>query len=120
METPMRTFLNWYRRADYTAYAFNTRPVARHPCHRPQVYYMRQARLDRRRRNRNATTVTEYERHRVPPAPCRWRIPDPAAVLDRIIVLKKPDPDLWKRVRTRVLRVSVLVLIADIHGNVAS
>jgi hypothetical protein len=35
-------------------------------------------------------------------------------------VLKKPDPDLWKRVRTRVLRVSVLVLIADIHGNVAS
>jgi hypothetical protein len=65
METPMRTFLNWYRRADYTSYAFNTRPVARHPCHRPQVYYMRQARLDRRRRNRNATTVTEYERHRV-------------------------------------------------------
>jgi hypothetical protein len=64
--------------------------------------------------------VTEYERHRVPPAPCRWRIPDPAAVLDRIIVLKKPDPDLWKRVRTRVLHVSVLVLIADIHGNVAS
>ncbi|CAN6290853.1 unnamed protein product [Urochloa humidicola] len=104
METPMRTFLNWYRRADYTAYAFNTRPVARHPCQRPQVYYMRQARLDRTRK-RNTTTatvvVTEYERHRVPPPPCRWRIPDPAALLDRVVVLKKPDPDLWKRAPRR-------------------
>ncbi|PAN51866.1 hypothetical protein PAHAL_9G625600 [Panicum hallii] len=97
METPMRTFLNWYRRADYTAYAFNTRPVARQPCQRPQVYYMRQSRLDRRRN----TTVTEYERHRVPPTPCRWRIPDPAALLDRVVVLKKPDPGLWKRAPRR-------------------
>uniref|UniRef100_K4AMJ9 Fringe-related protein n=1 Tax=Setaria italica TaxID=4555 RepID=K4AMJ9_SETIT len=98
METPMRTFLNWYRRADYTAYAFNTRAVARQPCQRPQVHYMRQSRLDRRRN----TTVTEYERHRVPAAPCRWRIPDPAALLDRVVVLKKPDPDLWKRLRCAV------------------
>ncbi|PUZ43099.1 hypothetical protein GQ55_9G634900 [Panicum hallii var. hallii] len=97
METPMRTFLNWYRRADYTAYAFNTRPVARQPCQRPQVYYMRQSRLDRRRN----TTVTEYERHRVPPTPCRWRIPDPAALLDRVVVLKKLDPGLWKRAPRR-------------------
>ncbi|TVU48559.1 hypothetical protein EJB05_08200 [Eragrostis curvula] len=93
METPMRTFLNWYRRADYTAYAFNTRPVARQPCQKPQVYYMRQSRMDGRRN----TTVTEYERHRVPPTACRWRIPDPASLLDRIVVLKKPDPNLWKR-----------------------
>ncbi|CAD6201696.1 unnamed protein product [Miscanthus lutarioriparius] len=78
MEAPMRTFLNW-----------------------PQVYYMRQARLERRWRNRNTTTVTEYERHRVPPAPCRWRIPDPAALLDRVVVLKKPDPELWKRAPRR-------------------
>ena len=84
---------------------------------------MRQARLERRRRNRNTTTVTEYERHGVPPAPCRWRIPDPGALLDRVVVLKKPDPELWKRVRTRVVHISVLVLIdrtADIRGNVAS
>ncbi|KAL6649118.1 hypothetical protein ACP70R_013342 [Stipagrostis hirtigluma subsp. patula] len=93
METPMRTFLNWYRRADYTAYAFNTRPVARQPCQKPQVYYMRQSRMDRRRN----TTVTEYVRHRVPSTACRWRSPDPAALLDRIVVLKKPDPNLWKR-----------------------
>ncbi|XP_040377618.1 uncharacterized protein LOC102718635 [Oryza brachyantha] len=94
MEMPMRTFLNWHRRADYTAYAFNTRPVARQPCQTPQVYYMRRSRLDRRRRN---TTVTEYDRRRAAPAKCGWRIPDPAALLDRVVVLKKPDPDLWKR-----------------------
>ncbi|KAG0498778.1 hypothetical protein HPP92_003469 [Vanilla planifolia] len=37
---PARTFLNWYRRADYTAYAFNTRPVARNPCQKPFLYYL--------------------------------------------------------------------------------
>ncbi|KAF5751505.1 hypothetical protein HS088_TW02G00519 [Tripterygium wilfordii] len=31
LEMPTRTFLNWYKRADYTAYAFNTRPVSKHP-----------------------------------------------------------------------------------------
>jgi hypothetical protein len=105
METPMRTFLNWYKRADYTAYSFNTRPVARNPCQRPQVYYMRRSRMERRLRRRNAnatvlTTVTEYERHRVVnPVRCRWRISDPATLLDRVVIVKKPDPDLWKRVR---------------------
>ncbi|KQJ97584.1 uncharacterized protein LOC100822043 [Brachypodium distachyon] len=96
METPVRSFLNWYRRADYTAYSFNTRPVARQPCQKPHVYYMREARLERRRNG--TTTVTEYERHHaVKPPPCRWRIADPAALLDHIVVHKKPDPDLWKR-----------------------
>jgi hypothetical protein len=95
METPVRTFLNWYRRADYTAYSFNTRPVARQPCQKPHVYYMRSSRMDRRRN----TTATQYERHRVAHPACRWRIPDPAALLDSIVVLKKPDPGLWKRVR---------------------
>ncbi|XP_014752260.1 uncharacterized protein LOC100838262 [Brachypodium distachyon] len=102
METPMRTFLNWYRRADYTAYSFNTRPVARNPCQRPQVYYMRRSRLEHRRVAITTavvtTTVTEYERHRVVPrVTCRWRIPDPVDLLDRVVVVKKPDPDLWKR-----------------------
>jgi hypothetical protein len=49
-----------------------------------------------RRRN---VTVTEYERHRVKHPACRWRIADPGALLDHIVVHKKPDPDLWKRVR---------------------
>ncbi|KAL6006759.1 hypothetical protein ACLOJK_032254 [Asimina triloba] len=46
MEMPSRTFLNWYRRADYTAYAFNTRPVARNPCQRPFVFHFSTARYD--------------------------------------------------------------------------
>ena len=72
MEMPARTFLNWYRRADYTAYAFNTRPLARTPCHKPAVYYLSSADA----RGGGETTVTRYERWR--PAnetrpPCRDR-----------------------------------------------
>ncbi|THU66554.1 hypothetical protein C4D60_Mb05t15370 [Musa balbisiana] len=93
MEMPARTFLNWYRRADYTAYAFNTRPVARHPCQRPFVYYLSATRYDAARR----TTITMYERHRDSRPTCRWRMPDPGALVDRILVYKKPDPGLWDR-----------------------
>ncbi|KAI6685722.1 hypothetical protein NL676_031635 [Syzygium grande] len=48
LEMPTRTFLNWYRRADYTAYAFNTRPVMKHPCQKPFIYYMNSVRSPRR------------------------------------------------------------------------
>ncbi|KAJ6829881.1 uncharacterized protein M6B38_356100 [Iris pallida] len=93
METPARTFLNWYKRADYTAYAFNTRPVARNPCQKPHVYYLSSARLDRRAN----TTVTQYARHKDKHPTCRWRLPDPAALFDEVVVYKRPDPLLWER-----------------------
>nr|XP_010919100.1 uncharacterized protein LOC105043302 [Elaeis guineensis] len=93
MEMPTRTFLNWYRRADYTAYPFNTRPVARNPCQRPFVYYLSSARYDAARR----TTVTVYERHREVHPACRWKMDDPSAFVDRIVLSKKPDPSLWDR-----------------------
>ncbi|CAL5025835.1 unnamed protein product [Urochloa decumbens] len=100
MEMPARTFLNWYRRADYTAYAFNTRPLARSPCQKPAVYYMSSARRAAERGGGAETTVTRYERWRHPnetrPA-CRWDIADPDAHLDHIVVLKRPDPGLWDR-----------------------
>ncbi|GMJ06253.1 hypothetical protein like AT4G23490 [Hibiscus trionum] len=92
IEMPSRTFLNWYRRADYTAYAFNTRPVTRHPCQKPFVFYMSKVRM----LSEPNRTVSEYERHRVPPPPCRWRMADPSAV-EMVIVDKKPDPHLWDR-----------------------
>ena len=44
METPARTFLNWYRRADYKSHAFNTRPLARIPCQWHALYYLAAAR----------------------------------------------------------------------------
>lgn len=93
MEMPTRTFLNWYRRADYTAYAFNTRPVARNPCQKPFVYYLSKARFDQEKNQ----TVSEYLRHRVQHPLCRWRMTEPSTI-DKVIVYKKQDPLLWTRV----------------------
>ncbi|KAK9698546.1 hypothetical protein RND81_08G112100 [Saponaria officinalis] len=92
MEMPTRTFLNWYRRADYTAYAFNTRPVARNPCQKPYVYYLSKARFD----EETNQTVTEYLRHHVPHPLCRWRMIEPS-IINKVIVYKSPDPQLWTR-----------------------
>ncbi|KAJ4801305.1 transferring glycosyl group transferase (DUF604) [Rhynchospora pubera] len=93
MEMPIRTFLNWYRRADYTAYTFNSRPVARNPCQKPYVYYMSEARFDAAKR----TTVTRYDLNNTDRPACQWKMFDPAEMLDHIIVYKKPDPGLWDR-----------------------
>lgn len=96
MEMPSRTFLNWYRRADYTAYAFNTRPVSRNPCQKPFVFYFSKAKYN----DTMEQTVTEYERHRVPHPECRWKMANPSSV-DRVEVYKKPDPHLWDRAPRR-------------------
>ncbi|CAN8230878.1 unnamed protein product [Cochlearia groenlandica] len=92
MEMPSRTFLNWYKRADYTAYAFNTRPVSRNPCQKPFVFYMSTTKFDRQLN----TTVSEYSRHRVSHPSCRWKMTNPAEI-NTIVVYKKPDPHLWER-----------------------
>ncbi|KAK6947822.1 Protein of unknown function DUF604 [Dillenia turbinata] len=93
IEMPSRTFLNWIRRADFTAYSFNTRPVMRNPCQKPFVFYMSDARFDAKMNK----TVSWYLRHRVPQPVCRWKMADPSE-LDEVVVFKKADPDLWKRV----------------------
>ncbi|EPS71450.1 hypothetical protein M569_03309, partial [Genlisea aurea] len=91
LETTSRTFLNWYRRADYTAYAFNTRPVARNPCQKPFIFYLSNADAEGNR------TVSEYAKHGVDrPPPCRWRMADPGRV-ERVRVYKDADPRLWDR-----------------------
>ncbi|KAK9143826.1 hypothetical protein Syun_013226 [Stephania yunnanensis] len=92
MEMPSRTFLNWYRRADYTAYAFNTRPVSRNQCQKPFVFYMSSARLD----PETNRTVSAYLRHRVPHPACRWKMADPGRI-ERVVVYKRPDPHLWDK-----------------------
>ncbi|KAL9167557.1 hypothetical protein ABFS82_05G105800 [Erythranthe guttata] len=92
METPSRTFLNWYKKADYKAYAFNTRPVMRNPCERPFVFYLSGARME----SRTNRTVSEYSQHRVPRTACKWEMADPADV-DGVVVYKNPDPNLWDR-----------------------
>lgn len=93
MEMPSRTFLNWYKRADYTAYAFNTRPVSRNPCQKPFVFYLSKVRFN----STMNTTFSEYVQHRVPHPLCKWKMADPAR-FEKVEVYKKPDPQLWNRV----------------------
>ncbi|XP_062027476.1 uncharacterized protein LOC133743521 [Rosa rugosa] len=92
MEMPSRTFLNWYRRADFTAYAFNTRPVSRNPCQKPFVFYLSKAKFN----STMNTTFSEYVQHRVPHPLCKWKMADPAR-FEKVEVYKKPDPQLWNR-----------------------
>lgn len=93
LEMPTRTFLNWYRRADYTAYAFNTRPVTKHPCQKAFLFYMNRTRFDPARKQIIAT----YSRYKSKPPFCRWKMESPEEI-DTVIVSKRPDPLRWQRV----------------------
>ncbi|KAK7292711.1 hypothetical protein RJT34_15563 [Clitoria ternatea] len=91
MEMPARTFLNWYKRADYTAYPFNTRPVSRNVCQKPFVYFLKNAMYD------NDTNQTSSQYIRVQQNPdCKWKMEDPAQI-KLVQVHKKPDPQLWDK-----------------------
>lgn len=92
IEMPSRTFLNWYRRADYTAYAFNTRPVMRNPCQKPFVFYFSKATTE----SSTNQTLTKYTRHHAPQPECRWKMASPDEV-ETVEVYKRPDPHLWDR-----------------------
>ncbi|KAL3530662.1 hypothetical protein ACH5RR_009984 [Cinchona calisaya] len=91
LEIPSRTFLNWYRKADYTAYAFNTRPVTKHPCQKPFIYYMSSTKYDEGRRQ----IIGVYHRYREPYPYCRWKMDSPEKI-NSIIVLKRPDSSRWQ------------------------
>lgn len=93
LETPTRTFLNWYPRADFTAYTFNTRPVKRQPCTKPFLFYARATKYDEDKRQ----IIGVYERDRKDEQPvCRWKMESPDK-LDSIVVVKKPDEQRWLR-----------------------
>ena len=93
LEMPTRTFLNWYRKADYTAYAFNTRPVSRHPCQKPFIYYMSTSRYDPSKKQ----IIGIYYRDKSRPPYCRWKMESPEKI-DSIVVIKRPDPLRWQKV----------------------
>ncbi|XAR59044.1 O-fucosylpeptide 3-beta-N-acetylglucosaminyltransferase [Bertholletia excelsa] len=91
LEMPTRTFLNWYPRADFTAYTFNTRPVTRHICQKPFVFYIKSNQYNPARKS----IVGVYARDRADPHPyCRWKMSSPDKI-DLITVLKRPDNDRW-------------------------
>ncbi|XP_059654217.1 uncharacterized protein LOC132300927 [Cornus florida] len=95
MEIPRVTFLNWHRKADYTAFAFNTRPVHEDACEWPYIYVMSNALYD----PFNNRTASEYVQVRTPPRPqerCWWKMADPSHI-QRVEVYKKPDPHLWDK-----------------------
>ncbi|KAI4310343.1 hypothetical protein MLD38_035327 [Melastoma candidum] len=93
METPARTFLNWYKKADYTGYAFNTRLVSRNQCQMPFVFYLSDARPGK---GGNSTVVSVYARHREPRPHCKWKMESPEGV-EYVVVEKPRDPNLWDR-----------------------
>ncbi|XP_008222523.1 PREDICTED: uncharacterized protein LOC103322387 [Prunus mume] len=92
LETPSRTFLNWYRRADYTAYAFNTRPVYKHPCQKAFIFYINSTRYDEGRKK----IIAYYTRQKFPVPHCRWKMASPETI-DTVVVFKKPDPLRWQK-----------------------
>ncbi|CAN1249383.1 hypothetical protein LINPERPRIM_LOCUS7126 [Linum perenne] len=92
LEIPTRTFMNWYRREDYTAYSFNTRPVTKHPCLKPFVFYMSTTKLDRAKNK----TLGVYYRHKAPSPYCRWKMASPEKI-NSIVVMKRPDHQRWKK-----------------------
>ncbi|XP_031251607.1 uncharacterized protein LOC116109521 [Pistacia vera] len=98
LERPSRTFLNWYKRADYTAYAFNTRPMAKHPCQHPFIFYMHKVSYHKA----SNQTVGFYNRHESRRRYCRWKLESPETV-DTVVVFKKPDPQRWQKVRRNMI-----------------
>ncbi|KAL2332075.1 hypothetical protein Fmac_019656 [Flemingia macrophylla] len=92
LEMPSRTFLNWYKRADYTAYAFNTRPVSKHPCQKPFIYYMTRTHYD----SVTKDIISVYTRDKAKSPFCRWKMTSPEKYTS-VVVTKKPDPSRWKK-----------------------
>ncbi|RAL49947.1 hypothetical protein DM860_002238 [Cuscuta australis] len=92
VEMPSRTFLNWYRRADYTAYSFNTRPVMRNHCQKSFVFYLSSAEVD----SFSNETVSKYIRHPLPRPLCKWKMANPEDI-EMVEVYMKPDSHLWDR-----------------------
>ncbi|KAI4369871.1 hypothetical protein MLD38_018269 [Melastoma candidum] len=96
MELPGRTFLDWYKKSDNKGFSFNTRHVTRHACYKPYVYFL----SDVQRKSGNDTTVSQYVRHWEPDQPCKWKMADPSRV-ERVVVHKKPDPNMWDKAPRR-------------------
>ncbi|KAK4286493.1 hypothetical protein QN277_003042 [Acacia crassicarpa] len=92
LEMPSRTFLNWFKKADYNGYSFNTRPVSIYPCRKPFIFYLNKSQYDRASKQIVGTYTREKSR-----APfCQWEMESPEKI-NSIIVLMKPDPFRWQK-----------------------
>eukprot|EP00249_Psilotum_nudum_P013752 c24489_g1_i1 orf=407-2140(-) len=95
LEMPSRTFFNWYRKADYTGFSFNTRAVSRHPCQKPIVYYMNEMRY-----SDSGGTELEMNSSRGGGGECRWAMASPTQI-SWIKVVKAPDLHMWTKAPRR-------------------
>lgn len=93
LEQPIRTFVNWFQKADYTWYEFNSRPVARNPCQKPFVFYMKTNKFDPEKNQ----TVGVYSRFSSVHPYCHWKMASPEKI-QSIVVYKKQDPFRWNKV----------------------
>ncbi|XAR54033.1 O-fucosylpeptide 3-beta-N-acetylglucosaminyltransferase [Bertholletia excelsa] len=96
MEIPTRTFLNWYQNADQYGFAFNTKPVNPNPCQRPVVFILLNAAYN----PFTNQTVSAYARDWASNPKCKRKKPDPSSII-RVVVFKKPDPDMWDKAPRR-------------------
>ncbi|KFK42541.1 hypothetical protein AALP_AA1G007900 [Arabis alpina] len=93
MEVPMRTFIDWYKRADDKSLAFNTRLISKNACQRPRVYYLSNALPD----SALQRTASQYVRwYDMWDPECDWNMRDPSEI-EEVIVYKIPDPDRWNK-----------------------
>ncbi|KAI9193947.1 hypothetical protein LWI28_001615 [Acer negundo] len=92
LERPTRTFLNWYPRADYKAYSFNTRPVPKNPCQKPFIFYMEMVRFHKA----SNLTVGFYTRRQFHNPFCRWKVESPEKI-ETVVVFKRPEPHRWQK-----------------------
>lgn len=93
VQLPATTFLNWYPNAGSSAHAFNTRPPSLDVCQHPFVYYLHDIVFDAS----TDRTISRYTSYKIPKPECRWKMSNPSTI-ERIEVLKKPDPLLWDKV----------------------
>ncbi|XP_065859334.1 uncharacterized protein [Euphorbia lathyris] len=97
IERPARTFLNWYKTADQSGFATNTRPVSKNTCQRPFVYALSYASYIGSDHNQ---TVSEYVGNGIPNPRCGWKVANPSQI-QRVVVYKTPDPNLWDKAPRR-------------------
>lgn len=93
IETPTRTFTDWYRKSDQMGFTFNTRPTDKSSCEMPVIFFLTNALYD----PSTNQTASEYTRHGFVGPWCNSKITDPLRIY-KVKVYKKPDPHLWDKV----------------------
>ncbi|CAO2835578.1 unnamed protein product [Amaranthus hypochondriacus] len=91
MQKPSRTFFNWYKRDEPSSFSFSTKPLSKHPCEKPYIYYLTNGVFN----DMVNESVTNYLMHQMPHPWCWWDMVDNPQKIHRVQVYKKPNPNKW-------------------------